>query len=333
MESTEQPPAYIPLSQRDEWKDLTPTPLDDGPTPVCAIEYSVEYSDLMGYFRTICKQQEASERALWLTENALKFSPSNYTLWSYRRFVLEQLNSDCRSEFEFLKKMTLRSSKNYQLWFHRQWTVEKTKDTSHEFPIIDGVLQKDAKHFHAWAHRIWMLEQYGGWEQELDYSKRLITEDPFNNSAWNHRFQALSRVSPTDPSLQPVSSSPRRTGLLLDVNVVKSEIEFASTFLKAPEGYWNEAIWNYLRGFYSKTGASYTHEEIPETSILAESIACDHPDNAREAVALLVDVLCEKNQPEHYSEAIQYCSILAEYMDPIRKNYWINRMNKIKQNI
>ena len=34
--------AYIPLSERDQWRDVTPIPQDDGPNPLVPIMYSQE---------------------------------------------------------------------------------------------------------------------------------------------------------------------------------------------------------------------------------------------------------------------------------------------------
>jgi hypothetical protein len=37
MAATKKP--YVPFSQREEWKDVTPVLQDDGPNPVCKIAY------------------------------------------------------------------------------------------------------------------------------------------------------------------------------------------------------------------------------------------------------------------------------------------------------
>lgn len=34
--------SYIPLSQREQWADITPIPQDDGPDPLVPIMYSTE---------------------------------------------------------------------------------------------------------------------------------------------------------------------------------------------------------------------------------------------------------------------------------------------------
>ena len=42
--------------------DLTPLPQEDGPHPICAIQYSQAFSETMGYFRALLKAEEVSER-------------------------------------------------------------------------------------------------------------------------------------------------------------------------------------------------------------------------------------------------------------------------------
>jgi hypothetical protein len=32
----------LPYKEREEWKDISPVPQDDGPSPVCAINYTNE---------------------------------------------------------------------------------------------------------------------------------------------------------------------------------------------------------------------------------------------------------------------------------------------------
>lgn len=102
---------WIPYSKRPNWQDVKPLEQDDGVNPVAVIAYSerckwllllVVFStrfvsirklnssdlstvkDVYNYFRAIISSGEKSERALHLTDDALKLNASNYTVWQYR---------------------------------------------------------------------------------------------------------------------------------------------------------------------------------------------------------------------------------------------------------
>ncbi len=90
-----------PLSQREEWADVTLIPQDDGPYSVVKINYSdqvyrwcvesrgcsrplmhipTQYKEVMGYFRAVMAKGETSARALRLTADAIALNPANYTV-------------------------------------------------------------------------------------------------------------------------------------------------------------------------------------------------------------------------------------------------------------
>ena len=41
---------FIPYNQREEWKDITPIPQDDGPHPVVPIAYSKQCKKLILFY-------------------------------------------------------------------------------------------------------------------------------------------------------------------------------------------------------------------------------------------------------------------------------------------
>jgi protein farnesyltransferase/geranylgeranyltransferase type-1 subunit alpha len=43
--------------------------------------------------------------------------------------------------------------KNYQIWYHRKWVVEKVGDYSQELAFTASSIEDDSKNYHAWAHR------------------------------------------------------------------------------------------------------------------------------------------------------------------------------------
>ena len=122
------------------------------------LQFSV--NDVFGYFRAIVSSHEKSERALGLTEDALKLNAANYTVWQYRRDILKALNSNLYHELEYVDRSIEFNPKNYQVWHHRRVIVEWLNDPSRELELTERVLDMDAKNYHAWQHRQWAIKAY-----------------------------------------------------------------------------------------------------------------------------------------------------------------------------
>ncbi|KAH1219226.1 Protein farnesyltransferase/geranylgeranyltransferase type-1 subunit alpha [Glycine soja] len=106
----------VPLRERAEWSDVTPLPQNDGPNPVVPIQYTEDFSQVMDYFRAVYLADERSPRALALTAEAVQFNSGNYTVWHFRRLLLESLKVDLNAELDFVERMAAGNSKNYQMW-------------------------------------------------------------------------------------------------------------------------------------------------------------------------------------------------------------------------
>ncbi|KAJ4733614.1 Protein farnesyltransferase/geranylgeranyltransferase type-1 subunit alpha [Rhynchospora pubera] len=328
MPSSSSEQAYVPLRQRAEWADVRPVPQDEGPHPVVPIAYTEEFRDVMDYFRAVYVARELSPRALRLTTEALLRNPGNYTIWHFRRLVIDALDSDLVEETLFVDNLAKANSKNYQIWHHKRWLAEKlgpeAANDDHDFTRF--ILCHDAKNYHAWSHRQWVLQKLGGWDKELDFCHQLLEEDIFNNSAWNQRFFVITR-------------SPLLGGLSA---MWDSEVDYTiKAILQNPN---NESPWRYLQGLYKGNPDSLiTDERIPQLllNILKENSYCVFAWN------FLLDVLCKGLRPNNeIIEAVKgftelddagssdedlptrICSAL-ERMDPIRVNYWAWRKSNL----
>lgn len=314
----------VSLSRRPEWADVKPVPQDDGPNPVVPISYTDVFTETMDYFRAVYLADERSPRALQLTAEAIKLNPGNYTVWQFRRLILEAINADLHEELDFVDRIAEGNSKNYQIWHHRRWVAEKlgTAAKIKELEFTKKIFSEDAKNYHAWSHRQWVLQAIGGWEDELSYCQKLLEDDIFNNSAWNQRFFVVTR-------------SPLLGGL---GTMRESEITYTVNAIKAnPE---NESPWRYLRGLY-RNEAHALIKDPQVASVCLDILTAKR--NYVHALSMLLDLMRHGFQPGQEirdavcaltsesgtpdSDIVKMVCTALELVDPMRANYWKWRRN------
>jgi len=307
-------PDWIPYSHRPEWSDVTPLAQDDGPNPVVQIAYSEKFSEVYDYFRAILAANEKSERALQLTQDALRLNPANYTVWQYRREVLKDLGKDLAIELDYLDSIIESNTKNYQVWHHRRVIVDQLNDSSRELPLTESVLRIDPKNYHAWQHRQYAIKKFNLYDDELAYVDRLITEDIRNNSAWNQRFFVLKHFGFTN-------------------EILERELQYTTTRIKRVPN--NESAWNYLRGLLSQC------EGVVDQSANVNDFCEELYESGGRFVFLLAFLIdlneCRylKSQDESekaklFNKIEHMCTILANEHDIIRKNYWQYMLQRIQ---
>ncbi|KAH9301835.1 hypothetical protein KI387_013418 [Taxus chinensis] len=327
MESEDDEETRVPLSEREEWRDVQPLPQDDGSNPIVPIAYTEEFREAMDYFRAVFHADERSPRALDLTAEVIRLNAGNYTVWHFRRLILESLQNDLIEELNFIDGVSVGNYKNYQMWHHRRWVAERlgTVVTTSELKFTEKVLSLDAKNYHAWSHRQWALQALGGWGDELEFCRKLLEDDIFNNSAWNQRYFVITK-SPFLGGLQSMRDF---------------EVSFCTeAILKNPE---NESPWRYLRGLYKGDNEAFVESPVSDVCIrvlekkrdcvFALSLLLDLLSYGFQPTPDLIEILSTETSSNSDLKFTNLVCSMLEKVDPIRGQYWIWRRDNLPSHV
>jgi protein farnesyltransferase/geranylgeranyltransferase type-1 subunit alpha len=123
----------------------------------------------------------------WIVEEGCE---GNYAAWSYKQNCLDsRLLAD---ELEYIRRYTIDTPKNYQLWQHRSVVVARMHscgelNIGEELESVADELKENPKNYHAWQYRQHLLQTYPfDRETESRFVLECLRRDSWNNSAWNH---------------------------------------------------------------------------------------------------------------------------------------------------
>ncbi|CAB4060574.1 FNTA [Lepeophtheirus salmonis] len=313
--SEDEDSVWIPYSERDEWKDVVPIKQSDDDN-VARINYTDKFRDVYGYIWAIFAKKEISKRALDLTKDAAELNPSNYTVWHYRRLLLDELGVDLNVERDYCRDIMEENPKCYQVWEHRKKLVEKTNDPSKELRFTEIILAKDAKNYHAWQHRLWVVCTYKLFDEEINYTDRLLKDDIYNNSAWNHRHAVMDLLENGEFS----------------GNALQSEVNFALEAIESVVD--NESSWSYLTTLLEKSSS----KDYPEINDKINKFIQKLYDEKIVNIYMLgawIDLheFWIKKDPNnievHLNKIQEVVELLAKKFDVGREKYWTYLGKKI----
>lgn len=128
---------------------------------------------------------------------------------------------------DWLNETALRHLKNYQIWHHRQFVLDRIGSPAGETDFIGRMFEQDAKNYHVWSYRQWLVRRFGLWEEgELEETERLLEKDVRNNSAWNHRFFVVN-----GRDAEGVEEAVGVAAGVKDDQILKRELRYAMKYL------------------------------------------------------------------------------------------------------
>ena len=148
---------------------------------------------------SLMKQEKRRDVAtLDLMQKMLIMNPDFYSLWNYRREILEHEFSDKPFDKEAGERELILSSqaiqknpKSYPAWHHRLWVGSKVAggiDYKEEIRLCDKFLSVDQRNFHCWNYRREVVKLGNiSANDEMEFSMKKIGENFSNYSAFHHR--------------------------------------------------------------------------------------------------------------------------------------------------
>lgn len=301
---------YIPYKDRPEWADVEPDSIRTR-TSIMDIKYTSRYEEVFSYFRAMLAKDELSERSLALTADCIELQRSNFSVWYFRRRILNKLRHHLNDELKFVGSVIEDEPKNYQVWHHRKVIVEWLHDGTHDKQLTASVLVIDSKNYHAWQHRQWVIKEFNLWDGEIEYTDTHLAMDARNNSAWNHKFYVV-----------------KETQLHKNQKWINEELARVHEYISRLTN--NESSWSYLRGILMLTYDSLIFHK--GTLEFIEDLISKRGSRSIHLLGFKLDVIrervsrSEQTDPVKKSsslklEAHDICRILID-IDKVRSRYW-----------
>jgi geranylgeranyl transferase type-2 subunit alpha len=162
----------------------------------------------------------------------LSSNPEYYTVWNYRRRVLQhefnlassndseeavtgQIAALIKNDLQFLIPLLRKFPKCYWIWNYRMWLLDEAKRLlpravalkfwQEELALVGKMLSLDSRNFHGWGYRRFVvesLENLAPEDQEVRsmaqgefvYAKKMIGTNLSNFSAWHYRTKLIQRL-------------------------------------------------------------------------------------------------------------------------------------------
>ena len=156
------------------------------------------YCKLSTAISNMKQEQRRDVATLDLIQKMLTMNPDFYSLWNFRREILEHeyskkpFDRDAGERELTLSSLAIQKNpKSYPAWQHRLWVGSKVVggiDYNEEIRLCDKFLSVDQRNFHCWNYRREVVKLGNiSSEDEMEFSMKKIGENFSNYSAFHHR--------------------------------------------------------------------------------------------------------------------------------------------------
>lgn len=169
-----------------------------------------EYTKLSEHAMACRRGRQFDAHALESTERVLKLNVEFYSMWNFRKEILQHMHGSeppeavVNGELELTQAALGQNPKAYCVWHHRWWCIgwcEGDWPLPRELKLCSKLLQLDARNFHCWQYRRLVAARAQCTPaEELAFVAAKIQEDFSNYSAWHYRSKTLEDLGPMDPA-------------------------------------------------------------------------------------------------------------------------------------
>ncbi|MEN2495541.1 MAG: CAAX geranylgeranyltransferase alpha subunit [Marteilia pararefringens] len=150
------------------------------------------------FTRFIAKIQLHNSHAIELTQDYLSEFNSDYNIWFYRKYLLENFWTEdiIRSEFDFLFKILNECPKIFQIYSYRRWFVHFANENQlynldKDLERLKEVLLSEDNNYMLWQHINFIATSFNHVEYLIELTKEIMMRDKYNSSPYYHRMYAF----------------------------------------------------------------------------------------------------------------------------------------------
>ena len=157
-----------------------------------------------------------------------------------------------------------------------------------------------------------------------------------NNSVWNHRWLTISHQgvasdnkTPDDVNTTSVVIEGKAPTAAWTAEVIEQEIKYTQAAISQIQK--NVSPWNYLEGLLNLPNCGSEQREILKNFALGCVSASPSSDgNNIGPLSLLIELTARfTTESTAVAEAVEYCNVLADIEDTVRKPFWLFRKQQL----